>query len=349
MAVLILLICGAIIVHELGHFLMAKMAGLEIEEVGIFLPPRVKTLFVWKGTQFTLNLIPLGGFMKPRVDDDGVSEIYKAPPLPRLVVLSGGILMNLLAALLAFTLYFSQWGMPDRSSVIFSNVIEGSPAHRAGIQPFDKVVLVNGTRVETPQELIDIFGDHRDQEVLLTLDHDGQIKEIAVIPEWNDALKRATIGAMIVNPAVKVNAYQSFLYAVQTTADAFISVIKIPFQPLIARITGQEGGSTGRLAGIQEMYAAYDQVVKTPTMPLIVATLYFSALINISLAGFNVLPFPALDGGHIMMTLPEFFRIKIPREAISVANGVGFIALLLLGLVINLRGLVDSVRSVFGF
>src|SRR5690606_23678589 len=108
-----------IVVHELGHFFAAKLSGIKVKEFGIGLPPRVLTLFKWGETDFTLNALPLGGFVLPEGENDPEvpSGLAAAPPLKRIFVLLAGPAMNLLAAVALYFIIFMQIGTPDLSKV----------------------------------------------------------------------------------------------------------------------------------------------------------------------------------------------------------------------------------------
>src|SRR5215510_16482804 len=107
---------GMVIIHEFGHFIAARISGIEVDEFGIGLPtPGALTLFTWKGTRFTLNWLPLGGFVRPKGENDPNIEggLAAASPWKRLIVLFAGPLMNLLTAVLIYSLIFTRVGVPD--------------------------------------------------------------------------------------------------------------------------------------------------------------------------------------------------------------------------------------------
>src|SRR5512147_1653588 len=122
--IFILVFGGMVIVHELGHFIAARLVKVEVEEFGIGLPtPGAITLFTWQGTRFTLNWLPLGGFVRPKGENDPTIEggLAAANPWKRLVVLFAGPLMNLLTALLIYTFISNQAGIPDATRVMVSS------------------------------------------------------------------------------------------------------------------------------------------------------------------------------------------------------------------------------------
>jgi regulator of sigma E protease len=140
-----------IILHELGHFIACRLLKVEVEEFGLGLPPRAVTLFEAQGTKFTLNWLPLGGFVRPKGENDPEVEggLAASPPWVRIIVYAAGGFMNILTAILLYALIISMVGKPDpaRQDVVeIVSVASGSPAELAGIQPKDILVSINGKR-----------------------------------------------------------------------------------------------------------------------------------------------------------------------------------------------------------
>jgi len=133
---------GVVLIHELGHFVAARLLKVDVEEFGIGLPPRALTLFRWKGTAFTLNWLPLGGFVRPKGENDPSVEggLAASNPWVRLGVLFAGSFMNLLAGVLVNSMLFAQMGVPDMTSVMLYEVSPNSPAEQAGLQAEDLIL-----------------------------------------------------------------------------------------------------------------------------------------------------------------------------------------------------------------
>src|SRR5512142_1550751 len=138
--VFILTFGGVVLIHEFGHFIAARLSGIEVEEFGIGLPtPGALTLFTWKGTRFTLNWLPFGGFVRPKGENDPnvPGGLAAASPWKRLAVLFAGPAMNLLAAVVIYSIIFSRVGVPDTSRVLVASVSPDGPAAQAGFQADD--------------------------------------------------------------------------------------------------------------------------------------------------------------------------------------------------------------------
>ena len=136
---------GMIFLHELGHFIAARWAGIEIEEFGFGLPSyKIATLFKWQGTEFTIHALPLGGFVRPKGENDPnvPGGLAAASPWKRLVVLFAGPIMNLLTAIVVFSMLIAFEGMPVTGSVKIESVSANSPASSAGIETGDIIKAI---------------------------------------------------------------------------------------------------------------------------------------------------------------------------------------------------------------
>src|SRR5512147_1968119 len=154
--IFILVFGGMVIVHELGHFIAARLCKIEVEEFGVGLPtPGAITLFTWQGTRFTLNWLPFGGFVRPKGENDPnvPGGLAAASPWKRLVVLFASPLMNLLTAILIYSIIFTRVGVPDTNRVLVASVTEGSPAAAAGFKADDIFVSGNGQPIHNYDEL----------------------------------------------------------------------------------------------------------------------------------------------------------------------------------------------------
>jgi len=132
--------------HEFGHFLMARLSNIDVEEFGLGFPPRLVKLFTWRGTDFTLNWIPFGAFVRPKGenDPDVPGGLGAANPWKRLGVLLGGPVMNLLIGVLLFSLVFTEVGQPDTRTVQVIDTSPNSPAAQAGLIAGDVITQING-------------------------------------------------------------------------------------------------------------------------------------------------------------------------------------------------------------
>src|SRR5512134_2570259 len=134
--VFILAFDGMVLIHEFGHFIVARLCKIEVEEFGIGLPtPGAVTLFTWQGTRFTLNWLPLGGFVRPKGENDPnvPGGLAAASPWKRLVVLFAGPLMNLITAVAVFALLIGMEGMATPGPINVAGISPKSPAEQSGL------------------------------------------------------------------------------------------------------------------------------------------------------------------------------------------------------------------------
>ncbi|HEX9017756.1 MAG TPA: M50 family metallopeptidase, partial [Anaerolineaceae bacterium] len=160
-----------VFLHELGHYLMAKLFHIEVEEFGFGFPPRLVKLFQFQETVFTLNWIPFGAFVRPKGENDPTiaGGLGAANPWARLAVLFGGPLMNIITGIFLFSLIFTSIGAPDYTKVLVVAVNKGSPAETAGLKVNDLIVSINATPVDSTEKLSNIVHQNLGQEIQITL------------------------------------------------------------------------------------------------------------------------------------------------------------------------------------
>src|SRR6266498_2460599 len=154
--IFILAFGGMVLIHEFGHFIVARLCKIEVEEFGIGLPtPGAITLFTWQGTRFTFNWLPFGGFVRPKGENDPnvAGGLAAASPWKRLAVLFAGPMMNLLAAVLIYSLIFNRVGVPDSTRVLVTSVSKDSPAAQSGFKDGDIFISGNAKPIHNYDEL----------------------------------------------------------------------------------------------------------------------------------------------------------------------------------------------------
>src|SRR3970040_417920 len=173
-----------IIVTELAHFLAAKLSRIKVTEFGIGFPPRLARLFKIGETEFTLNSIPLGGFVRPAGENDPnvPGGLSAASPWTRIFVLISGPAMNILVALLIYAFIFIQLGKPDLAVVKIMDVSTGSPAQTAGLQPEDIVLRINDEPINSSEELHDQIYAHLGEPIEVTYLRGSETGTVTIIP-----------------------------------------------------------------------------------------------------------------------------------------------------------------------
>lgn len=342
--VFLILLSVLILVHELGHFFAAKKLGVIAEEFGLGLPPRVRRLFSWKGTEFTLNWLPIGGFVRMRGEDrdNGHSELvhdgyfYAQKPWKRAVILLAGVTMNLIFGIAAFTAVYAVMGIPQETGkVIIRGVAPGSPAAATGFQTDDTVIGFSST-----QEFVEFVNQNRGQEITISLERPGlagqgrALIDMSVVPRTADQTpeNEGALGVALTN--VEFVRYPWW----QMPFRAAVTGVKEALGWSVNIVSGLGGMLkqlvfTGRLphdvAGPVGIAYIAGNVARQGILPLV----QFSGILSVNLAIVNLLPFPALDGGRLLFLGIEKLRgrpVSPQKERWVHLIGYAFLILLIL-------------------
>lgn len=337
-----------IFVHELGHFLAAKLFKVEVEEFGIGFPPRLVRLFSYKGTAYTLNLLPFGGFVRLKGDYDPTVEgsLAAAKPWARIGVYLAGPLMNFLVAVLLYAIIISRLGIPDPNrlnEVSITYVVPGSPAEQAGLAIDDLVLQVNGETIDSTQKLHDVIYANLGKQVSVSYQRGGQTFETTLTPR-DPPPSDGAIGIMMGTPIKNINPVLALPMGVQATYEYSAALLGMLGQVVSGKADSQEG----RLVGYKGMYDIYSEVRNNDAATggsAGLGVISFFTSITISLGLFNLLPLPAVDGGRIAFVLPEILlRKRIPPRFENVVNFVGFALLLLLLIFVNVQDFINPIQ-----
>lgn len=351
----IILFIGAIafmiLIHEFGHFSASKAVGVEIEEFGLGFPPRALTLFEHKGTKYTLNWIPLGGFVRPKGEEDSEEPggMAAAAPWKRLVILIAGPLMNIGFAILIYSVLAFQTGVSDTSRILIGVVSPDSPAEMAGLQAGDFIDQVNTVEIHEFLDIQNEVNSHLGELITLTIDRAGETSIIELIPR-DPPPEDGAIGVGLGYPWIKADASNALPIGFIHTVRQSKAILSFPFELLFGDSIAAE---EGRVVGYKGMYDMYDYMrdidkenaTAQPQAPGGYATFSFFAIVTLSLGLFNLLPIPALDGGRIIFVLAEIvFRKRIPQRYENVVHLVGFVLLITLMIYVNLLDFIDPIQ-----
>lgn len=332
-----------ILAHELGHFITAKASGVRVEEVGLGFPPRL--LSVKRGeTRYSLNAVPLGGFVKMAGEED--------PKVPgslaskrigtRLLVLSAGSLMNFLLPLLLFSIAFMVPHNIVFGEVLVEEVAPASPAARAGIESGDILLEVNGNSVNSVGDLQRYIQLNLGREVTLLVEHnDTTTEEVQVIPRWQPPEEQGAIGVAVrTSSPTLVREYYPFWQAIPMGVSECIETFVLFKNGIISMIIGTVPRVVAGPVGIAQLTG---EVAKAGFSPL----LEFASFLSINLAIINLLPLPALDGGRIAFVLLEWVRRgkRVPAKTEGLIHLIGFAMLIAFLLAITYQ---DIIRIISG-
>lgn len=364
----IILFVGLVVVHEYGHYKAARKSGVEVEEFGIGFPPRIWGKYLKSGMMFSVNALPLGGFVKLKGEYDSDTEpgSYGAARLKNKVkILLAGVAMNLVTALGILTI-LSLVGMPQlfenqfnvtsdsklvRQDVLIGQIETGSPAELAGLMKSDKIISIKNSKNETininkaqdfPAQTAELAG----QKVSITVERNKQVAifDVTLRSEEDVRASRQTdspkgyLGVSPTEYVVRRATWSAPINAVGTASQFTWLTLKGIGSAIASVFQGNGGDAAQQVAGPVGIFV----LIKDGSFLGFSFVLMIIAVISLTLAIVNALPIPALDGGKLFVTL--FFRaIKKPlnKNTEELIHGFGF--LLLMGLFILIT-IVDIKR-----
>ncbi len=327
-----------IIAHEFGHYITARASGVKVEEVGIGFPPRLLS-FKRGETMYSLNAIPLGGYVKMAGEEDpkvAGSLASKRIPL-RLLTLSAGSLMNLLLPLLLFSVAFMVPHSVIYGQVQVDEIAANSPAARAEIVAGDTILEVNGKQVNSVGDLQRYIQLNLGQAITLLVRHtDDAVEEARVVPRWQPPEGEGAIGVAVrtVSPTVVRQSYP-FWQAIPMGVRECIDTFTLFKNGIISMIIGTAPRVVGGPVAIAQLTG---EVAKAGLSPL----LEFAAFLSINLAIINLLPLPALDGGRIAFVLLEAVRRgrRVPARIEGMIHMAGFALLITFILLVTYQDII---------
>ncbi|UCE97633.1 MAG: site-2 protease family protein [Dehalococcoidia bacterium] len=334
----IVVISFILLAHELGHFISAKLVKVKVEEFGFGFPPRL--LSIKRGdTIYSLNTIPFGGFNKLAGEEDPKvsSGLARRSILTRLFIISAGSVVNILLALLLFSIVFMIPQDVIRGDVIVEEVAPDSPAAMVGIEPGDFIISINSKQVINNYELQRQIQLNLGSKITLTVRHsDSTNDSFNLVPRWKPPEGEGAIGVGIttINQTVIRQSYP-FWHAIPKGFVGLYETAVLYKNGMLGVITGAVQADFYGPVGIVQ---ATGEIARYGAAPL----LEFAAFISLILGILNLFPLPALDGGRIAFVLLEWIRrgkrVSAKREGLI--HLIGFAILMILMLAITLQDII---------
>lgn len=329
-----------VLVHEFGHFIAARRAGIKVEEFGLGFPPKI-----WSKrrgeTLYSLNAIPIGGFVKLYGEDDSVSKdieraFFHKGKLVRTSVVVAGVIMNFFLAVFIFSIisYFS--GIAISSGQIkVTAVATNSPAENSGVKIGDIVISVDGENVSQDVAFIQKIDERRGKETIFTLSREGNPNfNIKVTPREDPPKGEGALGvAFLDKKIIYPPFFERVVISLKNGFDEAVFWISLTITGVSHAITQAfQGQKPEGLAGPIGIF----QITGFAAQQGIFSLLGFIGILSVNLAVLNIMPFPALDGGRLLFIIVEtLFGRKVLPKFEKYAHAVGMVILLILMLLIT--------------
>ena len=330
-----------ILIHELGHFLLAKRGGVTVEEFSLGMGPRLIST-VKGGTRYSLKLLPFGGSCMMLGEDEATTEegsFASKSVWTRISVIAAGPIFNFILAFVLSVIIIGSIGV-DKPVILA--VSEGFPAAEAGIQKGDTILKMNGTKIRLSREVTNYVTFHQGEDVTFVYEHEGEERTVTLSPEQNEGGRYIFGLSTVSSYREKVGAWETLKYSayevkywIQTT----ISSLKMLF-------TGQVGlnDMSGPVGVVTIIGDTYKESASDGGFYIWLNMLNISILLTANLGVMNLLPLPALDGGRLVFLIIEAIRRKrIDPEKEGMVHFVGLMLLMVLMIVV----MFNDIRKLF--
>lgn len=365
----LILFVGLVVIHEFGHFIMARRNGIDVEEFGIGFPPRAKVLATKKGTVYSLNWLPLGGFVKLKGEHDSDTQkgsFGSASVWAKTKVMLAGVSLNLVTAFVLFT-FLALVGMPQvldhqftvasdtkvsRQEVLVGLVEQGSPAAKAGLAQRDHLLSIglpgqSPIKITSQEQLPKLTDRFAGKQVELTYSRAGQTttKQLTLRSNAEVAASLKTDnpkGHMGISPTqytLKRSTWSAPIVAVGLIKQITVATFQGLGSAVGNLFRGQAGKASAQVSGPVGIFV----ILQSGSLLGYQFMLLIIAVISLTLAIMNVLPIPALDGGRLYLLLfTRAIRRPLSPKAEEIINGLGMALLMLLFVLITI---VDVKRN----
>lgn len=323
-----------IIGHELGHFIMAKVNGVKVLEFSLGMGPK---LFSIKGkeTEYLIKALPIGGYVKMYGEEDDVEVVdsrafSNKTSFQKLTIVSAGPIMNLILAIILFAMV---GGLQGHSTNIIDKVVENSPAMEIGLEAGDVIEGVNGKLVTTWEDFLNEILLEEGNPVEMKVKRGNETFKVNLVPQYDAEKDRYLVGVYTRN--VKPNFIQSVGYGINQTGSTIRQTFGFFGQLFKGKISADDVG--GPISIIRISGRAAQQGILT--------LLFFMSYLSVQLAVFNIIPFPALDGGWIFLLLFQIITGKeVNKEKVATVNYYGFLLLMGLMAFVLIKDIINPIK-----
>lgn len=323
----ILLFSFIVLFHELGHFLAARLNGIEVDEFALGMGPLLFSK-EYKGTRYCIRALPIGGACMMGEDDEATGEegnFHSKPVWARIMVIAAGPVFNFI---MAFVLSVILTVMVGYDPPTASEISQGSPAEEAGLQAGDKIVRMGNKRIHIFREISVYNQFHQGETVDVTYERDGKRHTVAIKPAYDEELDYYLLGI-----SRGANKEAGFLTSLQYGAYEVKYWICVTASGLKMLLTGQVGldQMSGPVGIVDMVDDAYNSSVSYGMSVIVANMMNMAILLSANLGVMNLLPIPALDGGRLVFLFAEAIRRKkVSPEKEGYVHFIGFALLMVL-------------------
>ena len=330
----ILIFCLLIFVHELGHFIVAKACDVKVNQFAIGMGPAF--FKKQKGeTLYALRVFPIGGYCAMEGEDEDSEDpraFNRKPAWQRALILAAGSFMNLLTCVVLLIIIAFWAGQPTTT---LDSVIDGSPAEKAGIHAGDRIVAIDGEKVDKWDDITGIISDNKNSEIVVRVDRDGKTMDIETALEYDKEQKRYMIG---ITPGMERDPVTAVGAGIKNTGKMTVMMYDVLRQLFTGDVSVKE------LSGPVGIVYAVNETAKSGAMYVV----YLAALLSLNLAIINMLPFPALDGGRLLFLLIRKITGKrVSDEMEGRIHFIGIVLLLLLMVYVTFNDVIRFIIPIF--
>ena len=353
--VFILILSVLVLIHEAGHFFVAKKMGVKVEEFGFGFPPRIYGKKIGE-TVYSLNALPIGGFVKLYGEDEaGMGKVslkkskekykdakrafFAKNPWQRALIVVAGVIMNFLLAVIIASYLFAVVGISvPGNHVLVAEVAKNSPAEKAGLMVGDTIISVNSIKITNPEQLISYTKQHLGEKIsMVVLDKQHTQHTLSITPRVKYPANEGAMGVAITSDVIakKYPWYQApVVGTVETVKQSWLVIQGLGqavWQLVAQRSVPKDIAGP---IGIAELTGQFVQIGPNAVLSLV-------SLLSLNLAVLNILPIPALDGGRLFFILIEAITgKKVNPKYEGYAHAVGMAFLLMLIFLITFHDIV---------
>lgn len=303
-----------IIIHELGHFLLAKRFGVKVEEFGIGYPPRLFGKKIGE-TIYSINLLPFGAFVKiygqeKRIEDP--RSFTTKPFWQKVLIIVAGVISFWIVAAILLSIVMGigvptiiqdeeNQGLVD-PKIQITAIASNSPAEKAGLKPGDTIMGISGTDINKVKEVQGFTQAHKGEEIILTIRRGKEVFDVSLVPRVSPPENEGAMGVALARTALKSYPwYQAPIKGIVATGNLTLMIIKVWGTTIMNLFQGKGVPAGVEVKGIVGIFGLFIQVGGMGASYF----LQFIAMISVSLALINILPIPALDGGWLLFLVIE--------------------------------------------